>query len=64
VVTYNVVKDDTDKLIQLLKNFKSKHSKDFFMEIRERDKDKNFKKEKSKIERAARFIYLNRTCFN
>ena len=64
VVTYNVVKDDTDKLIQLLKNFKSKHSKDFFMEIRERDKDKNFKKEKSRIERAARFIYLNRTCFN
>ena len=64
VVTYNVVKEDTDKLIQLLKNFKSKHSKDFFMEIRERDKDENFKNKKSKIERAARFIYLNRTCFN
>lgn len=64
VVTYNVVKDDTDKLIQLLKNFKSKHSKDFFMEIRWRDKNENFKNEKSKIERAARFIYLNRTCFN
>ena len=64
VVTYNVVKEDTDKLIQLLKNFKSKHSKEFFMEIRAWDKSENFRKEKSKIERAARFIYLNRTCFN
>ena len=58
------MKNDTDKLIQLLKEFQSKHSKDFFMEIRGRDKNENFKNEKSKVERAARFIYLNRTSFN
>ena len=58
------MKNDTDKLIHLLKIFQNKHSKDFFIEIRSRDKNANFKNEKSKIERAARFIYLNRTCFN
>lgn len=64
IITYNVVKKDTKKLIDILRLFKNKHSKDFFMEIRGRDRSPNFKKERSEIERAWRFIYLNRTWFN
>lgn len=60
--TYNIVKNDTEKLICELKKYE--YSKDFFMEIREWDRDENFLENRSPIERAARFIYLNRTCFN
>lgn len=59
---YQVVKDSPLALIDELKTYK--YEKSFFLQIRERDKEENYKKKYSKIERAARFIYLNRTCFN
>ncbi len=64
VVTYNAIKDDTDDLIKLLSNFQEKNSKDFFIDIRAWDREEDFKNKRSNVERAARFIYLNRTCFN
>jgi len=57
VITYNVIKGDVEKLIKSLK--KHKHNKDYFLKIRAKDT-----KKLSDIERASRFIYLNKTCFN
>src|SRR3989339_256778 len=57
ITTYNVVKNDVNKLIKLLKTYK--YDKDFFLDIRSQPT-----KKLSDIEIAARFIYLNRTCFN
>jgi DNA adenine methylase len=61
--TYNVVKNNPNELINNLENFKEKHSKEFYYEIREIDRTEKFKT-LTKIERATRFIYLNKTCFN
>lgn len=60
---YNVVKSNPFDLIKELKKFKEKHSKEFYYEVRAWDREENFLK-RSEIERASRFIYLNKTCFN
>jgi len=54
---YEVVKNDVKKLITTLKNYKNE--KDFFYKIRALN-PVNL----NEIDRAARFYYLNRTCFN
>lgn len=59
VLTYNAVKNNIDELIGLLKEFKLKHNKEFYYEIRAEDV-----KKLTPVQIAARFIYLNRTCFN
>jgi DNA adenine methylase len=57
VELYDTVKNDVEKLIKALKPHKNEH--DYFYEIRSQNPDSL-----SSIERAARFIYLNKTCFN
>ena len=59
---YEVVKDNLEELIDLLKIYKIKHTKqgkEFYTKVRSEDIEIM-----SKLSRAARFIYLNRTCFN
>ncbi len=60
---YKVVQQFPSKLLDELKQFQQKHSREFYYEVREWDRDKNFKNI-DKVLRAARFIYLNKTCFN
>ncbi len=61
--TYEVIRDEPQALINRLKSYAKNHSKEFYYEIRALDRDPNYTR-KSKIIRAARFIYLNRTCYN
>lgn len=58
---YNVVKNNVYELIDELK--KHEISKEYFMNIRNIDRTKKYEKW-SDIQKASRFIYLNRTCFN
>ena len=58
---YQVVRDNVDELIVDLQ--KHDISKDYFMEIRNIDRTEEYKNW-SNIQKASRFIYLNRTCFN
>ena len=60
---YSVVKDNPYELIVALEEYKSKHSKEFYYKVRELDRQKEYKKV-SDLEKATRFIYLNKTCFN
>jgi len=60
---YIVVRDFPDKLIKKLTNYRDKYNDDFFDDIRQMDRKKNFKK-LSPVTRAARFIFLNKTCNN
>lgn len=53
--TYSIIKDSLSDLISELQTYKNE--KDFFLEIRASTP-------KEKIKKAARFIYLNKTCFN
>ena len=59
---WQVVKENPLELISLLKTFK--YDKEFYLKIRAWDREDNWQEKYSKIERAWRFIYLNRTCFN
>lgn len=56
---YEIIKDNVTELINLLKEYKKEHSRETYYKIRSQDP-----KCLSKIHRAARFIYLNKTCFN
>lgn len=58
---YEVIKNDLDSLIIDLK--KHKNEANYFYQIRGIDRTEEFKK-LSKVERASRIIYLNKTCFN
>lgn len=60
---YEIVRDNPNDLIMLLKEFKKKHSKEFYYEVREKDRGEDFENMDA-LYRAARFIYLNKTCFN
>ncbi len=59
---YKVIKNKPKKLISFLESLE--YSKEKFLELRFWDREEWWLKKYSKIERAGRFIYLNRTCFN
>lgn len=56
---YEIVKNDVDGLLDLLKEHRLKHGKEYYYIQRNIDTNNL-----SKIELVARFIYLNKTCFN
>lgn len=62
---YDIVKRDVDSLIDLLKTeFVPNHSKAFYYQIRGWDRNKEEYANIDPVRRAARFIYLNKTCYN
>lgn len=61
---YEVVKSHPDALIQELKDKKYVNEAESFNEIRALDRSTDVFGSLSKVQRAARTIYLNRTCFN
>lgn len=60
---YEVVRDSVGDLIALLMEHKARNSEDYYYEIRDWDRDSSYT-ERPAIERAARIIYLNKTCYN
>jgi DNA adenine methylase len=56
---YHVVKNNVEELIIALRKYKKEHSKEKYYKTRDKDP-----KKLSDIANAARFIYLNKTCFN
>lgn len=61
-ITYRVVRDEVDDLIDILREYQNQHreaGKSFYEQMRgQRGRDH------APLERAARFIYLNKTCYN
>ena len=58
---YRVVRDELEALIKLLATHQKSHNKRYYYQIRSLDRQNI---ELTDIERAARTIYLNRTCYN
>ena len=54
---YCCVKNNVEELISLLEEHQLRHNKDYYYDVRSRPG-------RSDLERAARLIYLNKTCFN
>jgi DNA adenine methylase len=61
VACYQVVRDDVESLLGQLERMAALHDKDHFYRTRERW---NAGEITSRVERAATFIYFNKTCFN
>jgi len=61
IEVYNVIANRPFELIDTLRSFRN--DKEFFLEVREWDRQANFY-QRDPVDRAARFIYLNKTCFN
>ena len=62
---YNIVKRSPEKLITILyDNYVAHHNKEFYYYIRNIDRDPIVFRTLSDEERAARFLYLNKTCYN
>ncbi len=59
---YRVIKDNVDALIEELKKYRNEA--DYFYEIRELDRDKQRYSQMTPVEKAARILYLNKTCYN
>lgn len=59
---YQVIKNNVDDLIRELG--KHPNNEQHFYEVRDWDRDKEAYEARSDIEKAARLIYLNKTCYN
>jgi len=57
VTTYRVVRDNAERINRQMNEYHQQHSSDFYYEIRDL-------KPTSDFDRACRFLYLNRVCFN
>lgn len=57
IVLYCVMRDYPKELTRLMEIHHSKHCKDYYYRVRDRNP-------KDPIKKAARFLYLNRTCWN
>lgn len=62
IEVYLIIRDRPKELLQELRSHIN--SQEHFLEVRSWDRSPEFKKETTPIQRAARFIYLNKTCFN
>lgn len=60
---YKTVRDSLNDLLDELKVHEEKNSSDYYYEIRSLDRGAKFKK-MSDVKKAARIIYLNKTCYN
>ena len=60
---YLTIRDHPDELIAELEKHKANNSEEYFYAIRALDRDSEYEK-LSNIERAARIIYFNKTCYN
>jgi DNA adenine methylase len=61
VNAYLVTRDSVDALLEGLALHKERHSQEYYYKIREIDRENGTR---NNIDRAARTIYLNRTCYN
>lgn len=62
---YHCVRDNLDQLISILEKHQMRHSKDYYYQVRSSFGGVTLtRSEGTLVERGARFIYLNKTCFN
>lgn len=60
---YRVVRENVEDLISVLEKHNEMNSEEYFYEVRGLDRTDQFQ-EMTAVEKAARIIYLNKTCFN
>lgn len=63
---YNCIKDENkfEKMVHELNHYEASHNKEFYLELRNKDRDQKKFMKIPDYKRAARTIYLNKACFN
>lgn len=61
---YNTIKDYPEELILELQFHKDNNTSEYFYSVRESDRDVEIFDKMTAVQKAARIIYLNKTCFN
>lgn len=64
IMTYICIKKEVEDLITLLREYQRKNTKEFYYRLRNLDKDTQSFNQLADVEKAARFIFLNKTCYN
>jgi len=64
MLTYRAIRDHIGELIEALNVHKNTNSREYFFEVRGWDRDAEKFKKLPEVERAARLIFLNKTCYN
>ncbi|MDR2405967.1 MAG: DNA adenine methylase [Deltaproteobacteria bacterium] len=64
ILCYRVIRDDAEDLVKALKVHKELVSKEYYYQIRDLDKNPRVFSKMTDVEKAARLIFLNKTCFN
>jgi DNA adenine methylase len=64
ILTYQTIRDNVDELIKALRIHVEQNSEDYYYAVRAQDRDVNEFERLSNVEKAARIIYLNKTCYN
>lgn len=62
IAVYEVIRDDVELLISELQ--KHKNTSEYFYDMRDMDRDEEKYQSMTKVERASRILYLNKTCYN
>ncbi|SCM72436.1 DNA adenine methylase [Desulfovibrio sp. 86] len=64
ITTYKAIKNDIDELIELLNIHQNNNCKEYYYEIRSQDRNSSVFNKLSDVEKAARLIFMNKTCYN
>ena len=64
MLTYLAVKEQVEELINLLKVHRERNDEEYYYQVRNQDRDTTAFARLTDLEKAARLIYLNKTCFN
>jgi DNA adenine methylase len=64
IMSYRTVKDHIGALIELLEDHQRRNSEAYYYQIRDLDRNTETFKALGDVEKAARLIFLNKTCYN
>jgi DNA adenine methylase len=64
MLTYKVIQNNIDELIEALKKHKDNNCEGYYYQVRGMDRNAELFNNLSNVEKAARLIYLNKTCYN
>ncbi len=64
IFTYNAIKNNVEELISLLHIHQKNNNHEYYYNIRAQDRDTKYFKSLTDTEKAARLIYMNKTCYN
>ena len=64
ILTYQAIRDNVKELIDALRVHAQNNNEEYYYDVRAQDRNANEFNRLTSIEKAARLIYLNKTCYN